>query len=113
MLYLSQNGTPKLQISILPSEPPYQVIGLTVTQLIQFLQNCQGFTGLEETINLLQQHRPSFPTLQLKIPLYGTFPSIEIKNTSDMGPSIMLIFAWDFVKELMNSLSTAMANETD
>jgi hypothetical protein len=53
-------------------------LNVTMTQLIHFLQNYQGLTNLAEAISLLQDYQDNFPTLQLKIPLYGAFPSIEI-----------------------------------
>jgi hypothetical protein len=59
---------------------------------------------------LLQQYQSNFPTVQLKIPLYGAFPSIEMKNTSDIGLSVVLIFSWDLFKEFMNSLRSSMPN---
>jgi hypothetical protein len=106
-MFLYLNGIPKLQITLLPSEP---IIDINIKELIHFLQGCQGYTNLAATINLIQQYEASCPNLQLKLPWPGSLPSAEIKVTSNIGTNVILVFAWDLAYELLHSLSTAVAN---
>lgn len=109
-MFLYRDKTPMLQVSLLPSEPPYQEVDLTTRQLIHFLQTCNGLTNQPATISLLQRYEPNRPNLKLKLPLYGAFPSIEIKVTSDMGSSVVLLFAWEMANDLVYSLGVSTAN---
>lgn len=111
--FLSLNNSPKLQVSLLQSEPPHRTIDMSITYLMSFLQGLQDLTNLPSTINLLQQYENSCPDVQLKVPLYDAFPSIEIKVTRDLGPTLLLIFTWDIANDLLYSLGTGVANVTD
>ncbi|PGG95240.1 hypothetical protein AJ80_10000 [Polytolypa hystricis UAMH7299] len=109
-MFLYRNETPMLQASLLPSEPPYQYVELTTQQLIHFLQTGNSLTNQPSIIDLLQQYESSCPNLKLKVPLYGAVPSIEIKVTSDIGSSVVLMFAWELAAELLYSLGVSTAN---
>lgn len=110
---MSSNGTLKLQVSLLPSEPPYRKVELSIAHLVSFLQGIEGLTNLTSTVALLQQYEMNTPSVQLKLPLYDAFPSIEIKVTRDLGSTLLLIFSWDIANDLVYSLGSVMANVAD
>lgn len=69
-----------LQVTVQPSEPPYQAIDLTTRQLLDFLTTCEDLNQLSNftaIINLLEQYEPRCPILQLKVPFLDAFPTVE------------------------------------
>lgn len=111
-MFLYYDKTPMLQLSLLPSEPPHQEVDLTTGALINFLQARNSLTNRPATIRLLQEYESSCPNLKLKLPSYGAFPSIDIKVTSDVGSSVVLLFAWEMAWELVNELVYSSAGST-
>lgn len=109
-MFVYRDETPMLQVSLLPSEPPYQEVNITTRELIHFLQTSNSLTNRPATISLLQQYETSCPNLKLKLPWYSAFPSVEIKVTSDVGSSVALLFAWELANDLVYSLGVSTAN---
>ena len=99
-----------LQLSLLPSEQPHQEVDLTLENLVRFFQSCSSLTNRDAAIGLLQQYEPTCPNLKLKLPWYGAFPSVEIKVTSDVGSSAVLLFDWELANDLVYSLGGLAAN---
>jgi len=99
-----------LQVSLFPSEPPYQTIDLSTSHLINFLLNYESLSSRQAIVSLLQQYEPTFPILKLKMPFSNAFPSVEMKVTSDVGSSICLLFAWEMANDLVISLGYLTTN---
>jgi hypothetical protein len=99
-----------LQVSLLPSEPPYQAIDLTTRHLINFLMAYDGLNDSQAVVSLLQQYEISTPVLKLKMPFFSAVPSVEIKVTSDMGSSVCLYFGWELANDLVFSLGYSTTN---
>ncbi|OJD13574.1 hypothetical protein AJ78_05990 [Emergomyces pasteurianus Ep9510] len=107
-MFVYRDETPMLQVSLLPSEPPYQEVNITTRELIHFLQTSNSLTNRPATISLLKQYETCCPNLKLKLPWYSAFPSVEIKVTSDMGSSVALLFAWELANDLDQKLLTRL-----
>lgn len=109
-IFLYRNEIPMLQVSLLPSEPPYQAIDLSTSHLINFLLTYESLSDRQAVVRLLQQYEPTCPILKLKMPLSNAFPSVDMKVTSDVGSSVCLLFAWELANDLIISLGYSTTN---
>lgn len=109
-IFLYRDEIPMLQVSLLPSEPPYQAIDLSTSHLINFLLTYESLSNRQAVLSLLQQYEPTFPILKLKMPFSNAFPSVEMKVTSDFGSSVCLLFAWELANDLIISLGYLTTN---
>ncbi|KAJ5365331.1 hypothetical protein N7517_008217 [Penicillium concentricum] len=109
-IFLYRDEIPMLQVSLLPSEPPYQAIDLSTSHLVNFLLTYESLSNRQAVVSLLQQYEPSCPILKLKMPFSNAFPSVEMKVTSDFGSSVCLLFAWELANDLVISLGYSTTN---
>lgn len=99
-----------LQVSLLPSEPPYKAIDLTTRHLVNFISTYETLSNQQAVVDLLQRYEVSCPILKLKMPFFNAFPSVEINVTSDVGPSVCLFFGWELANDLVFSLGYSTTN---